>query len=105
MAVLNPKQHALVVARCGQPAIEVGRPGVGVMGAGKITRVVAVSIEGVFDDVVALHADGVNEELTGEFLKPEPGADLRAVDGDAARRVGKVEIPLANGRSGCVDQT
>ena len=59
--------------RAGQAGGVVG--GVGRRGEG---------VERVFHHVVAVGADGVHQELAGERRQVEAGADVAAVDGEAA---------------------
>src|SRR2546423_1054567 len=86
MAVLHPKQNALVGARGGQARIEVARPGIGIVGARQrcVVAFLPDGIERVFHDVVACGADRVQKQLARESRKIETLPDLAAVEDDGA---------------------
>ena len=64
----------------------------------------AVGIKGIFDDVVAGGADGVDEELAGELGEGEAGADVGAVDRYAADAGGGGLFPLGEDLAGGVEE-
>ena len=51
------------------------------------------SVERVFHHVVAGDADGMHQQLAGEFRQVEAGAHLAAVDGEAAGAGGQLLLP------------
>jgi hypothetical protein len=53
------------------------------MGAGERGAGSGIGVERVFDHVMPGGADGVDEELAGEFGQGEAGADFGAVDAQA----------------------
>jgi hypothetical protein len=54
---------------------------------------VAIGVERVFDDIVALGADEMQEQLAGEVRQAEARADHPAVDGHAGHGVGQRLFP------------
>ena len=57
---------------------------------------VVKSVESVFDDIMARRPHDMQEQLPGEFRKPEPPAHVPAVDNDRARRLVNVLAPFQN---------
>ena len=66
MRILHPEHDLLAVRGRRQPAIKIGRPGVGIVRAGQLGPVVAPDVKRVFHHVVPFDADGVQEELADE---------------------------------------
>ena len=97
VAVLHPEQHLLAVPGRRQAAVEVGRPGVGVVGAGQHLVAVAVGVEGVLDDVMSGDAADVQEETPGEGAEAEAFAHVLGVDHHAAIGAGQRIAPLGQG--------
>ena len=83
--ILHPQNHVFVLCRCRQTGVVIGRPGVGVVGAGQNRAVGTEGVERIFQHVVPGGADHVNEKLSGEFAQAEALAHRAAVYGDAVR--------------------
>ncbi len=66
MAVLHPQHDLLASVRRRQAGIEIGRPGIGVMGLRQHAVAIAIGVERVFDDVVSGRAYHMHEELAGK---------------------------------------
>ncbi len=103
-AVLDPEDHPLILARCGQAGIEIGRPGVGVVGAAEARAVVVDDVERVLDHVVARRAGYVHEQLSLEGRQVEAGPHLAAVDHDGRGVRGQGLAPARHHRAGAVEQ-
>ncbi len=82
MAVLHPEQQGL--ARLGRrhAGIQIGRPGIGVVGATELPAGFRETVDRVFHHVVALDADRVDEQRAGEIAQAKPLAHRAAVDAD-----------------------
>src|SRR5215469_12379228 len=87
LAVLHPERYVLAVIGRGKTGIEIRRPGIGVMRAGESALGVAsaIGVERVFDDVMALRANRMNEKLAGELRQGETLPHRLAVDDDRGR--------------------
>ncbi len=94
MRVLHEERHALVRLARGHAGIVIRRPGIRVVAAGKGQAVLAIHVEGIFHDVVALDADGMDEERAGEVLEAETFAYFRAVDGEGRAGAGQRLAPF-----------
>src|ERR1700722_2607724 len=84
MAVLQPEDHVFAVVRRGQSRIEIGWSGIRVVCGRLYVWLIAIGVEGVFDDVVTSDANGVNEELAGEGGQVEPRPNIGAVEYDGS---------------------
>ena len=105
MAVLQPEGDALTVSRGGHAGVAIAGPGVGVVRDRKARFAAgAVGVERVFDHVVTGGADGMDEELAGELGQAEAGADVGAVDRDAADASGRALFPLGDDAALRVEQ-
>ena len=97
VAVLQPQDHLLVVARRRQAGVAIRRPGVGVVRArqaGARGRGVAcIRVERVFHHVVSRRTDRVQEQLAGERGQTETFAHDATVDGEAARSGWNLLLP------------
>src|SRR6185369_12887266 len=81
-----------------------GGPGVGVVCAREFLGRVAIGVERVLDDVVALGADEMQEELAGECGQLEARAHGAAVDREAGWRVGQRLLPGRERRARVVEE-
>ena len=105
VAVLQPQDHPLVLARRRQAGVAIRRPGIGVVRAGQAGAVVAgIGVERVFHHVVAGRADRVHEQLAGERRQAEALAHRAAVDGEAAGPGRNLLLPGRQHRAVRVEQ-
>ena len=104
MAVLDPQHDPLAGPGRRQPGIKIGRPGIGVVGAGQHRLLLAVGVEGIFDHIVPGGADHMHEQLAGERTQAEALPHLTAVDDDAAGRLAQLLPPLGQDLAGLIEQ-
>ena len=96
MGILHPQQDLFALLRGRESGVEVGRPGVGVVGAAEFGFVVAESVHDIFHNVVAGAVHHRDEELPAKFGQFEFAANVAGVQNN--RRVRRAQRALEVGQ-------
>ena len=104
MTVLHPKNDFFTVRRRRQACIPIGRPGIGVVRTRQHIRCIAVSIECIFDHVMARRIYRMQEQLARKGAETKPSAHFLAVEYHGAHTHGQVLTPLRQNSSVGIEQ-